>query len=55
MQEQVFLLRRWREGEKEEWKWSLKDIKSGNTKFFVSDLKLLKHLNTEISEGGKDD
>jgi hypothetical protein len=41
MQEQVFLLRRWRESEKEGWKWSLKDIKESKTEFFVDEKRLI--------------
>jgi hypothetical protein len=44
MQEQVFLLRRWRESEKEGWKWSLKDIKDGKTEFFVSEERLFVYM-----------
>jgi hypothetical protein len=50
MQEQVFLLRRWCESEKEGWKWSLKDIKDGKTEFFVSEERLFSHLK-RLSRG----
>jgi hypothetical protein len=46
MQEQVFLLRRWRDSEEEGWKWSLKDIKEGKVEFFVSEKRLLEYLKS---------
>jgi hypothetical protein len=44
VEETIFVLRRWRHSQTEPWRWSLKDIKSGETKFFSSEEALLESL-----------
>lgn len=46
-QEEVFLLRRWREEADDAWRISLKDVKAGVTHFFHSDADLCRYLGLD--------
>jgi hypothetical protein len=44
-QEDVFLMRRWRNHEGDDWRFSLKDVHSGEIRFFSSDKALSAYLS----------
>jgi hypothetical protein len=46
MEETIFILRRWRNKRSEAWRWSLKEINSGETLFFSSEKKLDDYLKS---------
>jgi hypothetical protein len=44
MQEHTYMLRHWRENDKEDWKWSLKNIREDKMLFFMSEQGLITYL-----------